>query len=66
MNRVKKYKINFNMPRYSAKIKLYETEDGRYQSFSEARMYKWKCEKCFRTFSNYELLFGHKTEVHSY
>ena len=47
-----------NLPLFNFKTKLYE-------SYSEARMRKWKCEKCSNTLHSYKKLFIHKTDVHS-
>ena len=62
----KKYELNFNMPLFNFKTKQYEGNERKYDTYSEARMTKWKCEKCTKTFQSYKLLFHHKTEIHSY
>jgi transcriptional regulator NrdR family protein len=64
--KVKKYLINFNGANYNFKTRSYETKDGRNMSYEDASKYKWKCEKCPETFTNYELLKDHKNQVHSY
>ena len=66
VNHIKKYIVNFNMPSYNASTGLYEDNDSKYQSYSEARSHKWKCEKCSQTYPSYKLLCEHKTELHSY
>ena len=65
MNHIKKYIVNFNMPFYNASTGLYEDNDSKYQSYSEARSHKWNVENAPRH-PSYKLLCEHKTELHSY
>ena len=34
------------MPTFNVITKLYENDQGEYETYSEARMIKWKCDKC--------------------
>lgn len=66
MNKIKKYKLNYNAPYYDAKSGSYQTMDGRNMTFAEASKDKWKCEKCSETFPTFKMLMNHKNQVHSY
>jgi hypothetical protein len=66
LNKIKKYKINYNAPYYDARTGEYVTRDGRIMRFTEASKDKWKCEKCSETFPTFKRLIEHKNQVHSY
>ena len=66
VHKSKRYELNFNMPTFNVRIKLHENAENKYETYSEARMIKWKCEKCSTTFQTYKMLYKHKTDVHSY
>ena len=54
------------MPTFNFGTKLYEGNEHKYETHSDATKIKWKCEKCSQTFRSYKLLHQHKTEIHSY
>ena len=54
------------MPIFNDITKLYENDQRKFETYSEARMIKWKCDKCSKTFQTYKMLCKHKTDVHSY
>jgi hypothetical protein len=35
------------MPLFNFRTKLYEGNQRMYETYSEPRMTKWKCEKCY-------------------
>ena len=65
MRKSKRYELNFNMPTFNVITKLYENDQRKFETYSEA-MIKWKCDKCSETFQTYKMLYKHKTDVHSY
>ncbi len=66
MRKPKRYELNFNMPTFNIRTKQYENDKRKYETYSEARMIKWKCEKCSKTFQTYKMLYKHKTDIHTY
>jgi len=54
------------MPLYNVRTGLYENNEGKFETYSDAKKIKWKCEKCSQTFQSNKLLYQHKTEFHSY
>ena len=66
LNKLKKYKINFNAVCFNYKTGMYEDNEEAYQTYSEASKNKWKCEKCSEKFRSYRMLYEHKIQIHSY
>jgi len=54
------------MPPFNVKTGLYENNEGKFETYSDAKQIKWKCEKFSHTFRSYKILCQHKTEFHSY
>ena len=40
------------MPTFNVRTKLYENDQREYDTYSEARMVKWKCDKCSKDLSD--------------
>ena len=66
MEKRKKYQLNFNLASYNIRTGRYENIDCIYQSFKDASMARWKCEKSSEKFRNFKQLMGHKIDSHSY
>jgi hypothetical protein len=61
-----KYKVSYNSFIYNFKTRKYESKDGTYHTYEEARASQWKCEKCNKLVANLKELKLHKLEYHSY
>ena len=62
----KKYQINYNPSSYNVKTRQYESKEGVYINYGQARANHWKCEKCCVLFATLKGLRIHKAEDHSY
>ena len=62
-----KNKLNLRDISYNPMTNGYNDEDGHaYVSYEQARLFRWKCDKCNTMFSSYKLVKSHKSEYHSY
>ena len=41
------------MPLYNVRTGLYENNEGKFETYSDAKKIKWKCEKCSQTFQSF-------------
>ena len=58
--------MNFNSVAFNYMTGFYECSDTSYSTYTEARKYQWKCEKCNEGFQGYKKLKNHKRDLHSY
>ena len=61
-----KYAVYYNHAIFNSKTKKYETNGCTYNSLSEAKTNRWKCEKCQYQIGTYNKLVLHKNQYHSY
>lgn len=61
-----KYIVNYAHAIFNYETKKYETDKCRYNSLTEAKANRWKCEKCQYRVGTYKKLILHKNEYHSY
>jgi hypothetical protein len=64
--RLKKFKVNYNHYFYNSKTSQYESKEGAYTTYNQARANQWKCEKCHALFGSIKGLKLHKNNEHSY
>jgi hypothetical protein len=57
-----KYVVYYNHAIFNSKTNKYETNGGTYNSLSEAKANRWKCEKCQYQIGTYDKLVLHKNE----
>lgn len=62
----KRKRYEYRAPSYNPLTGMYEGENGRYFSYSDATKEQWKCDKCDKLFQNFKLLRDHKAGSHSH
>lgn len=62
----KRKRYEYRAPSFNPLTGIYEGENGKYLSYSDAKKEQWKRDKCDKLFQNFKLLRDHKVELHSY
>jgi hypothetical protein len=63
---IRRKKHLFRAATYNPVTGAYENNNGKYDSYLDARKEQWKCDKCDKLFQNFRSLRDHKATVHSY
>lgn len=61
-----KYRINHNPVTYDHRTRTYRVGTNAFESYQDAKLRQWQCEKCGNAFASFKELRVHKTDDHSY